>query len=66
MGLVDDDVHSPRVPAGRESPKFGGVDRRPGGVRAALRHPCSEFEHIVAHGRHRLARDDRSWQEPFR
>ncbi|MDA9080172.1 hypothetical protein N9M16_01930 [Candidatus Dependentiae bacterium] len=24
-----------------------------------VRRPCSDFEHAVAHGRHRIARDDR-------
>ena len=59
MGLVDGNVHSPRVPPGEENPLISGLAGRAGEGR--VRRPCSEFEHAVVHGRHHVARDYRLW-----
>ena len=64
MCLVDGNVHSPRVPPGGNALNSGTSVGDPEG---RVRRPSSEFEHAVAHGRHRIARDDRSWlMAPFR
>jgi len=50
-------THPMCTPAG-ESPKSGAFAGDPEG---RVRRPGSEFEHAVAHGRHLIARDGRSW-----
>ena len=52
MGLVDGNVHSPDVYAGRQSPKSGAFAGDPEG---RVRRPGSEFERAVEHDRHHVA-----------